>query len=154
MAKSYRQRAADDHGLPEIRPIPARMQANHGEGTIFVPAPRDVEDEIRRVEPGGVATVGELAERMAARHDTTIGCNVTTGIFARIVAFAADEDERDGATEVTPYWRVVRSGGELNPKYPGGIENLRARLIAEGHTVAPDGDRWRVYAGSSSSPSM
>jgi hypothetical protein len=45
---------------------------------------------------------------------------------------------------ITPYWRTLKSGGELNAKYPGGIKNLRARLTAEGHHVIKKGARYFV----------
>jgi len=37
-----------------------------------------------------------------------------------------------------------RVGGELNPKYPGGIEPQRGRLEAEGHQVPAKGRKWVV----------
>jgi alkylated DNA nucleotide flippase Atl1 len=42
---------------------------------------------------------------------------------------------------VTPYWRTLKAGGELNPKFPGGLEVLRSRLEAEGHEVIARGKR-------------
>jgi len=42
---------------------------------------------------------------------------------------------------VTPYWRTLKAGGELNPKFPGGVAVLRARLEAEGHVVEARGKR-------------
>jgi hypothetical protein len=38
----------------------------------------------------------------------------------------------------------LKNGGELNPKYPGGIEALRTRLQAEGHQVVQKGKRFFV----------
>lgn len=31
-----------------------------------------------------------------------------------------------------PYWRVLKEGGKLNDKYPGGIKEQAAKLEAEG----------------------
>ena len=56
----------------------------------------------------------------------------------------ADEAERDGKRRITPYWRTLKAGGELNPKYPGGLENLRSRLEAEGHKIVQKGKRFFV----------
>ena len=47
----------------------------------------------------------------------------------------------EGETDTTPYWRTLKAGGELNPKYPGGVESLRERLESEGHTVVTRGKR-------------
>ena len=58
-----------------------------------------------------------------------------------IASRAAAHDEADGKKKITPYWRTLKSGGELNPKYPGGIEEQRVRLEDEGHTVMLKGKR-------------
>ena len=41
----------------------------------------------------------------------------------------------EGEKNITPYWRTLKSKGELNEKYPGGVESQAARLEAEGHTI-------------------
>jgi hypothetical protein len=81
---------------------------------------------------------------LAKKHRATIACPITTGILAWIAAHAADEAERGGRSRITPYWRTLKTGGELNPKYPGGINNVRARLAAEGHRVIKKGKRYFV----------
>jgi alkylated DNA nucleotide flippase Atl1 len=42
---------------------------------------------------------------------------------------------KEGGTDITPYWRTLKSKGELNEKYPGGIEDQADNLRAEGHTI-------------------
>jgi alkylated DNA nucleotide flippase Atl1 len=142
--KTWQEKLANDHGLPEVKPIPERMRKRAGPGTIVIPAPREVDELMRGVPNGRVTTISTIAATLADRHRATIGCTVTTGIFAWIAAHAADEREAAEQARVTPYWRVLKEGGELNAKYPGGIANLRKRLEAEGHTVVPDGKRFRV----------
>ena len=39
----------------------------------------------------------------------------------------------------TPYWRTLKANGELNPKYPGGVQAQRQKLEAEGHTIVARG---------------
>lgn len=56
---------------------------------------------------------------------------MTAGIFISIVAWASFQRGQDE----TPYWRTLKADGELNPKYPGGIEAQREKLEAEGHTI-------------------
>jgi len=60
---------------------------------------------------------------------------MTTGIFAGIAARAAEEMATEGKKDITPYWRTLKSKGELNEKYPGGLEAQAIRLRAEGHTI-------------------
>lgn len=38
---------------------------------------------------------------------------------------------------ITPWWRVLKEGGKLNPKCPGGVEEQAKRLRAEGHELIP-----------------
>ena len=69
---------------------------------------------------------------------------MVTGIHANIAARAADEKEQKGKSRITPYWRTLRAGGELNPKFPGGLDNLKMRLTAEGHKIVTKGKRMFV----------
>jgi hypothetical protein len=88
--------------------------------------------------------VPKLRAALARKHGTTIACPITTGIFAWIAANAAEEAAEAGAKRITPYWRTLKMGGELNPKYPGGIAGLRKRLESEGHAVKQKGKRYFV----------
>ena len=42
-------------------------------------------------------------------------------------------------TDKTPYWRILKAKGELNPKYPGGVMAQKEMLEKEGHTVVQRG---------------
>jgi hypothetical protein len=52
----------------------------------------------------------------------------------------------EGKKNITPYWRTLKVGGQLNEKYPGGVEAQAARLKVEGHTIemGKDGKPRRV----------
>lgn len=60
---------------------------------------------------------------------------ITAGIFVSITAWASYQRTEDE----TPYWRTLKANGELNAKYPGGIENQKEKLEAEGHTIIQKG---------------
>ena len=55
-----------------------------------------------------------------------------------MVARAAEEDALEGKQDITPYWRTLKGKGELNEKYPGGLQSQAKRLTAEGHTIEMD----------------
>lgn len=139
--KTWAQKLQNDHGLPKVEPIPANAEARWGRGTMLIAAPRAVDALMRQVKKGELATIDDLRRALAARHGATVTCPLTTGIFANIAAHAADESEQAGGKRVTPYWRTLKAQGELNPKFPGGLGNLRARLEAEGHVVVARGRR-------------
>jgi len=99
---------------------------------------------MKKVPRGKVLTINAIREALARRHKATIGCPITTGIFARIAAEAAAEEEAEGKKEIAPYWRILKSGGEINARYPGGIEGQKRRLEAEGHKVKAKGEKFFV----------
>ena len=142
--KSWREKLSDAKDLPKIGKVMGKMTTRWGAGTMVVPAPREVDEVMRQVPRGKLITINEIRFALARKHNVDIGCPITTGIFAWIVAHAAEEAAADGQKQVTPYWRTLKSGGELNQKYPGGIANLRKRLAAEGHKVVKKGSRYVV----------
>lgn len=93
---------------------------------------------------GKLIIINEIRERIAKKHGATIGCPITTGIFAWIAAHAADEAAAAGAKAFTPYWRTLKNYVELNPKYPGGIQRLKHLVESEGHTVVARGKKYVV----------
>jgi alkylated DNA nucleotide flippase Atl1 len=141
LRKSWRAKLADSKDLPRVEPITGKMSARWGTGTLLIPAPLEVDACMRRVPKGKVTTVNEIRAALAKKHGASIGCPITTGIFALIAARAAEEDGAEGKKRITPYWRTLKVQGELNPKYPGGVAALRALLEAEGHTVVARGKR-------------
>jgi alkylated DNA nucleotide flippase Atl1 len=118
--------------LPKVVDIPEKMEKRFGSGTLLIPAPVDVEDEIRAIRKGTVRTVGQIRRDLAARYGTTTACPLVTGIFVRISAEAAEEDAQAGKKRIAPYWRVVKDDGALYPKFPGGVERQAERLREEG----------------------
>ena len=142
--KSWREKLADSKDLPKVVAIGGKMTKRWGTGTVAIPSPREVDAIMRRVPRGQVITINEIRSLVAKRHGATIGCPITTGIFAWIAAHAAEEAAADGATKITPYWRTLKSGGELNPRYPGGVARLKKLLRTEGHRVVAKGKRWVV----------
>lgn len=142
--KSWREKLFAHKQLPQIKIIPEKMRKRHGEGTLVIPHPLEVDAAIKCIPEHQLATVSQISGHLSKLHGSTIGCTVTTGIFAWIVAHAAHEAELDGEVKFAPYWRLIKAGGELNPKYPGGIESLIPKLEAEGHTVIQKGRRFFI----------
>ena len=142
--KSWQEKLRDAKGHPTVFQITGKMQTRWGTGTMVIPAPIEVDEIMKKVRKGRLTTIDAIRSQLAAKHGADVACPITTGIFAWIAAHAADESEQEGKTRITPYWRTLKSGGELNPKYPGGIENIRARLEAEGHTIVQKGKRFVV----------
>jgi len=122
--KSWREKLAQSKGLPK---------------TMVIPAPLEVDEFMRQVPHGRLTTIKELGAALARKHNTTIACPMTTGIFAWIAAHAAAEAAAAGEKECTPYWRTLKTDGQLNAKYPGGVAGQKRLLEAEGHKVVKKG---------------
>lgn len=141
--KSWAEKLADNKDLPKI--VQKSGQTSHwGTGSIVVAAPMEVKELMDRVPKGKLATINDLRAALARKHGTDLACPLTTGIFSWIAANAAAEAAAAGQKRITPYWRTLKNKGELNPKYPGGVPALKARLEAEGHRVVQKGKRFFV----------
>jgi alkylated DNA nucleotide flippase Atl1 len=66
---------------------------------------------------------------------------MTAGLFVNIAANASEE--RNGKNE-TPWWRTLKKDGQLNERFPNGIDNQKKHLEAEGHAVIQRGKRYFV----------
>ena len=130
-------RAKLEKGQPaKVVKVPAKMQNRFGTGTMLVPRPLDVDALIRKIPKGKLATTGQIGERLAKDCKADCACPMTTGIFIKIAAETAEEDLRNGKKRITPYWRVIKSDGALNEKFPGGCNAQAKRLRQEGHVIS------------------
>jgi alkylated DNA nucleotide flippase Atl1 len=139
-------RSALDHLDPAKTPhiihvipkgAPGWREANGG--AMVVSTPAEVDALVRKVGPGEVVTLDDIRAALARRHGVAVACPVSTAIFANMGARAAEERRTHGVpfAELTPWWRVLKRGGFLNPKLPGGVERQEALLLAEGVRAAP-----------------
>ena len=142
--KSWQEKLADSKGHPTVFKINAQQSKRWGSGTCVIPAPAEVNELMRHVPKGKLTTIDALRKALARRHRATIACPITTGIFSWIAAHAAAEAEAEGKKRTTSYWRTLKNGGEVNPKYPGGIAALKRKLAAEGHKVLQKRKRFFV----------
>ena len=142
--KTWTEKLKDSKGLPKVGLVEGKMTRKWGEGTMVIPAPLEVDAIMKQPKAGQVLTINEIRAGLARRHGVSVCCPITTGIFAWIAAHAAEEAAAAGRKAITPYWRTLKSEGELNAKYPGGIAALKRKLRAEGHQVVAKGKRWVV----------
>lgn len=145
--KSWREKLMDDKDLPKVFDTKnSKLAKKWGEGLCAIPRPRDIDGLMKKVPKGKLTTINELRAAVAQQYKTDIACPITTGIFAWMSANAAEEALGEGRKRVTPYWRTLKTGGEVNPKYPGGVAAQRKLLEAEGHETVKKGKRLLVVA--------
>ena len=135
--KTWREKLHDSKDLPQIQEVSPTMSRRWGTGRFVIPAPLEVDAIMKSVPEGKLTTINRIREALAEKHGVNFACPITTGIFAWVAAHAAEEDAAEGKADITPYWRTLKTGGDLNPKYPGGVGEQARRLEAEGHKVMP-----------------
>ena len=116
--KTWQEKLADDKDFPRVVEINDKMSKRWGTGTIVIPAPREVDEIMRRVPRCKLITINQIREVVAQKHGASIGCPITTGIFVGIAARAAEAAAAEGKKDITPYWRTLKSKGELNENTP------------------------------------
>lgn len=79
----------------------------------------------------------ELMKKVPKENNADFTDPMTAGIFVNIVAWASYQRNAD----ITPYWRTLKSDGELNVKYPEAIELQKRLLEEEGHTIISKGTK-------------
>ena len=130
--KDFNAMLHDSKDMPKIQTVtdPKTIKKYGGTRMYFAP-PIDYDQIMRRVPCGNVITVGRIREYFAKQSGTDFTEPITAGIFVSIAAWASHQRGCDP----TPYWRTLKANGELNAKFPGGIEAQKKLLEAEGHTV-------------------
>ena len=141
---TWSEKLNDSKGLPKVEKITDKMSKRWGTGTVVIPAPIEVDEIMRKIPAGKLTTINEIRAALAKKHKATIGCPMTTGIFAWIAAYAAEERKQFGEEYITPYWRTLKAGGVLNEKYPGGAEAQKLLLERERHIVIKKGKKYAV----------
>lgn len=135
-SKDFNAMLNDSKDMPKIQVItdPASIEKYGGDRMYFAP-PIDYDRVMRRVPFGKLTTVGKIREHFARASGADFTEPITAGIFVSVAAWASYQRAEDE----TPWWRTLKANGELNPKYPGGVEAQIARLEAEGHTIIQKG---------------
>ncbi|GAA6427948.1 MGMT family protein [Dielma fastidiosa] len=134
--KDFNAMLKDNKGMPKLQIITDCDSIEKYGGSRMYFAPPIAYDEIMKQIPyGKVITVGKIREYFAAKNEADFTDPITAGIFVSIAAWASEQR----SDSLTPYWRTLKANGELNSKYPGGIERQKAQLMAEGHTIIQKG---------------
>ncbi len=139
--KSFNEKLHDSKDMPKVIEVTDPKAVMRFGGTKMLIAPPLAYDEIMKKLPRGkVLTADYIRDYLAKKHGADYTCPLTAGIFMNIAAKASVERGIDE----TPYWRTLKKDGELNEKYPGGIDGQKTLLEMEGHTIIQKGKRYFV----------
>ena len=134
--KDFNAMLRDSRDMPKFQIITDQKSIEkYGGNRMYFAPPMDYDRAMKQVPYGKVITVGKLREYFAKLSGADFTEPITAGIFVSIAAWASHQRKEDE----TPWWRTLKANGELNPKYPGGVEAQKEKLEAEGHTVLQKG---------------
>lgn len=134
--KDFNAMLQDSKDMPKFQTITDQKSIEkYGGDRMYFAPPIDYDRVMRLVPYGKLLTVGTIREYFARQSGADFTEPITAGIFVSIVAWASYQRQKDP----TPYWRTLKAGGELNPKYPGGVEAQKEYLEKEGHTIIKKG---------------
>lgn len=134
--KDFNAMLNNSKDMPKFQTITDKKSIEkYGGDRMYFAPPLDYDKVMRRVPCGQLLTVGSIREYFAKQSGADFTEPITAGIFVSIVAWASFQRKEDK----TPYWRTLKANGELNAKYPGGIEAQKEMLEKEGHTIIQKG---------------
>ena len=134
--KDFNAMLRDSKDMPKFQTLTDQKSIEkYGGDRMYFAPPIEYDRVMRTIPYGRLTTVGEIREYFARQSGADFTEPITAGIFVSIAAWASFQRTEDE----TPYWRTLKAGGELNPKYPGGMEAQKEKLEAEGHTVIKKG---------------
>ncbi len=139
--KDFNKMLNDNKDMPKIKVINDEKTIKKYGGTrMLLAPPLYYEKLMRKVPKGKLITAGQIREYLAKENNADFTCPLTAGIFINIVAWASYQRKED----ITPYWRTLKTNGELNNKYPEGVELQKRLLEEEGHTIIQKESKYYV----------
>ena len=134
--KDFNAMLHDSKDMPKFQTITdPKSIAKYGGDRMYFAPPMDYDSVMKKVPYGKVITVGTIRDYFAKANGADFTEPITAGIFVSIAAWASFQRSGDK----TPYWRTLKANGELNEKYPGGMEAQKEKLEEDGHTIVQKG---------------
>jgi hypothetical protein len=98
---------------------------------MVIPTPLLIESLIKKIPKGKLTTIKLIREKLARDFNTDTASPIDTQTYLKIIADAVEEDLESGKKDVSPYWRVLKDDGSLNPKLHDGIKFQYKHLADE-----------------------
>ena len=138
----YNKKLNKPGDLPKIEDLSDKPEAvkRLGGAVMLIAAPLQYNEIMAKIPEGNVITTDRIRANLAKNAGVDVTCPLTAGIFTNVCAHASEERTDDRI----PWWRTLKAKGELNEKYPGGIDRQKLLLEMDGLTVVQKGKRYFV----------
>jgi hypothetical protein len=123
--KSWADKMDQDHSV--VKTLDKDFADMKAGDRMYISSPKEIDAYIRQIPKGSSVNLKTLRNDLALEHGTDVTCPVTTGIFLRIVAEAANEQLQQGRTigRITPFWRVIDTKMPIAKKLTFGTKLIR-----------------------------
>lgn len=140
--KDFNAMMKNSKDMPKMQLVtdPETIEKYGGNKMFFAP-PIYYDELIKQVSKGKLTTTNELRKVLAERNGADFTEPMTAGIFVQIVAWASYQRSENK----TPFWRVLKADGELNPKFPEAVSLQKELLEKEGFIVVEKGKKNKKY---------
>jgi hypothetical protein len=122
MAKKTWIEKLQEHKKPEIKTIEKDFWGYSKGDKMHISTPQIIESYIKQIAKGKTVDTKAMRNDLAVENNATFTCPLTTGIFLRIVAEAANEQLEQGVAlkNITPFWRMIEPNSPLAKKLSFG----------------------------------
>ena len=86
--------------------IPVKMEKYYGKGSMLHPSIEDIEELIRIIPKGQIATIETLCQKLSDNYGTDVTCPMRTGNGIKKIS---EKYTIDNIDESMPFWRVVKT---------------------------------------------
>lgn len=136
--KDFNAMMLNKKDMPKIQIVEdEKTVKKYGGNKMFFAPPTYYDELMKKVPKGKLITVSQMREYLAKQNNADFTDPMTAGIFINIVAWASYQRTED----ITPYWRTLKSDGQLNDKYPEATVLQKRLLEEEGHIVVSKGTK-------------
>lgn len=140
--KTFNEKLCDSKDMPVVKTITdPKSVARYGGERMLIAPPIAYDEIMKQVPEGKIITTDRIRSYLAKKQNADFTCPLTAGIFINIAVHASVER---GSDNPTPYFRTLKKDGELNEKYPDGIDGQKLLLEMEGHEIIQKGKRYFV----------
>ena len=139
--KDFNKMMNNNKDMPKIVYLEGEAAKKWGGEKMIIAPPVYYDKVIKMIPKGKVVTTAEIRKYIASENNADITCPLTAGIFINICAWASYQR----TSNITPYWRVLKTNGELNTKYPESFDLQKRKLEEEGHTILSKGTKNIIY---------
>lgn len=136
--KDFNKMLNNNKDMPKVQIVTDEVTIKkYGGSKMYLAPPIFYDKVIKQIPKGSLITVSLIRALLAKKNNANFTDPLTAGIFINIVAWASFQRNSD----ITPYWRVIKSDGSLNEKYPLSLDVQKKILEEEGHTIITRGKK-------------